>query len=60
MVLQVNSHVISSIVHIAHEYDDEAEPWPIQIEDHDGALHSVSLEPGQVQCVCFGVLCCMR
>ena len=45
---KVHSHVISSIVHIAHEYDDEDEPWPIQIEDHNGKLHSVNLEPGQM------------
>jgi hypothetical protein len=40
--------VVSSIVHIAHEYDDDNEPWPIEIEGHDGNLHSVNLEPGQV------------
>ena len=36
---RIETHVISSIVHIAHEYDDDNEPWPIQIEDHDGNLH---------------------
>ena len=45
---RVQTHVISSIVHVAHEYDSEDEPWPIQIEDHDGNLHSVELEEGQV------------
>ena len=40
--------MISSIVHIAHEYDDDNEPWTIEIEDHDGNLHSVALEEGQV------------
>jgi len=40
--------VISSIVHIAREYDNDSEPWPIQIEDHDGRLHSLDLLPGQV------------
>ena len=40
--------MISSIVHIAHEYDDDDEPWPIQIEDHNGRLHSISLAPGQM------------
>jgi hypothetical protein len=44
----MHTHVISSIVHIAHEYDDDDKPWPIQIEDHDGNLHSVALEPGQM------------
>ena len=45
---KVETHVISSIVHIAHEYDDDNEPWPIQIEDHNGKLHSLNLEPGQM------------
>lgn len=45
---KVQTHVISSIVHIAHEYDNDDEPWPIQIEDHDGNLHSVNLEPGEM------------
>ena len=45
---KVHTHVISSIVHIAHEYDNDDEPWPIQIEDHNGKLHSVNLEPGQM------------
>jgi len=41
--------VISSIVHIAHEYDNDDEPWPIEIEDHDGNLHAVSLKMGEVR-----------
>ena len=45
---RVETHVISCIAHIAHEYDDDNHPWPIQIEDHDGNLHSVSLEEGQM------------
>ncbi len=40
--------MISSIVHIAHQYDDDNNPWPIEIEDHNGKLHSVALEEGQV------------
>lgn len=42
------THVISVIVHVDHEYDDDEVPWPIEIEDHDGNLYAVSLEPGQV------------
>jgi hypothetical protein len=42
------THVISSIIHIAHQYDDNNQPWPIHIEDHDGNLHAVSLEEGQM------------
>lgn len=37
---KIQTHVISSIIHIIHEYDDDDEPWPIQIEDHDGVLHT--------------------
>jgi hypothetical protein len=40
--------VISSIVHIAHDYTDDDEPWPIEIEDHDGVLHAVDLKMGEV------------
>lgn len=43
---RVETHVISSIVHIAH--DPDSEPWPLDIEDHDGRLHSVVLKPGQM------------
>jgi hypothetical protein len=42
------THVISSIVHVGHEYDNDDEPWTIDIEGHDGKVHSVALEPGQV------------
>eukprot|EP00595_Chromulina_sp_UTEXLB2642_P001267 CAMPEP_0196764834 /NCGR_PEP_ID=MMETSP1095-20130614/6959_1 /TAXON_ID=96789 ORGANISM="Chromulina nebulosa, Strain UTEXLB2642" /NCGR_SAMPLE_ID=MMETSP1095 /ASSEMBLY_ACC=CAM_ASM_000446 /LENGTH=286 /DNA_ID=CAMNT_0042121413 /DNA_START=259 /DNA_END=1119 /DNA_ORIENTATION=- len=45
---KIHSHVISSIIHIAHEYDNDDEPWPIQIEDHNGVLHSVALQPGEM------------
>lgn len=43
------THVISSIVHVGHEYDNDEEPWTIDIEGHDGKVHSVALEPGQVE-----------
>jgi hypothetical protein len=46
--LQTTPHAISSIVHIAHEYDDDDEPWPIEIDDHDGVLRAVDLKEGQV------------
>jgi len=46
---QIFTHVISSIIHVGHEYDDDDEPWPIEIEDHDGVLHQVYLEAGQVR-----------
>jgi hypothetical protein len=46
LALQVETHVISSIVHLVH--DEDSEPWPIDIEDHNGVLHSVALQPSQV------------
>eukprot|EP00349_Pseudokeronopsis_sp_Brazil_P008572 CAMPEP_0202963618 /NCGR_PEP_ID=MMETSP1396-20130829/7635_1 /ASSEMBLY_ACC=CAM_ASM_000872 /TAXON_ID= /ORGANISM="Pseudokeronopsis sp., Strain Brazil" /LENGTH=313 /DNA_ID=CAMNT_0049684997 /DNA_START=230 /DNA_END=1171 /DNA_ORIENTATION=+ len=45
---KIHTHVISSIVHIGHEYFDDNEPWPIEIEDHDGVRHAVNLEPGEM------------
>jgi len=45
---KTTTHVISSIVHIAHEYDNDDEPWPIEIDDHDGVLRAVDLKEGQM------------
>jgi hypothetical protein len=44
--------VISSIVHIAHKYDNDSEPWPIHIEDHNGVMHAVALKEGDVSDYC--------
>jgi predicted 2-oxoglutarate/Fe(II)-dependent dioxygenase YbiX len=41
---RLETHVISSIVHIDHD----GEPWPLWIEDHQGTEHQVVLEPGQM------------
>jgi hypothetical protein len=49
VVWQIRTHVISSIIHIAHQYDDDDKPWPIEIEDHDGNLHAVNLAAGEVR-----------
>lgn len=35
-------------MHIAHEYDDDGNPWPIFIEDHKGNLISVALKEGEM------------
>jgi hypothetical protein len=43
-----HSHVISSIIFLGAQYDDDSVEWPIQIEDHDGVFHEISLQPGQV------------
>lgn len=49
LYFKIQTHVISSITHIAHNYDNDSEPWPIQIENHKtGELVSVSLQPGQM------------
>lgn len=50
---KVHTHVISAIIHVGHEYFDDNKPWPIEIEDHDGNMHAVNLEPGQVRHRCF-------
>ena len=45
---RVDTHIVSGILHVDHAYDDEAKPWPIEIEGHDGLRHSVALKPGQM------------
>ena len=46
------THVISAIFHIDHDLD---EPWPLEIEDHDGNWHEVKLCVEINQCVrCTG------
>mmetsp|Transcript_35025 Transcript_35025/g.33296 ORF Transcript_35025/g.33296 Transcript_35025/m.33296 type:complete len:330 (+) Transcript_35025:138-1127(+) len=45
---KVETHVISSIIHIAHKYESNSTPWPLHIEDHNGVMHEVSLQPGQM------------
>jgi hypothetical protein len=45
---KIQTHVISCIIHVGHEYDDDNNPWPIEIEDHNGVIHAVNLEAGQM------------
>ena len=54
--MKVETHVISSIVHIAHKYDNDSVPWPLQIEDHFGRMHNVVLKVGEVNCNSFYIL----
>ncbi len=42
---RLSTHVISSIVHIAH---DTVDPWPLSITDLDGNEHEVLLEEGEM------------
>ncbi|MEY2959068.1 MAG: hypothetical protein RLZZ01_1636 [Actinomycetota bacterium] len=41
----LETHVISSIVHIGHDTD---EPWPLWFEDIHGVEHDIVLEPGEM------------
>lgn len=41
----LETHVISSIVHIAHQTD---EPWPLWIKDLEGVEHEIVLEEGEM------------
>jgi hypothetical protein len=43
---RLETHVISFILHIASS--DDAEPWPIFIEDFHGRTHEVILTPGDM------------
>lgn len=45
---RLETHVVSCILHIAHEYDNDNEPWPLEIQSVDGSLHEVNLEPGDM------------
>lgn len=45
---KTDTHVISSILHVDHKYDDDQEPWPIEIEDLSGEVQAVDLKPGQM------------
>lgn len=42
---RVETHIISSVVHVAADVD---EPWPLVVEDRHGAAHEVFLEPGEM------------
>lgn len=37
---KIEDHVISAILHVGHEYDDESEPWPLVIESFDGTTQA--------------------
>eukprot|EP00571_Detonula_confervacea_P016403 CAMPEP_0172303236 /NCGR_PEP_ID=MMETSP1058-20130122/4802_1 /TAXON_ID=83371 /ORGANISM="Detonula confervacea, Strain CCMP 353" /LENGTH=402 /DNA_ID=CAMNT_0013013977 /DNA_START=57 /DNA_END=1265 /DNA_ORIENTATION=- len=43
---KVNTHVISGIFHV--DRSDDAEPWPIVIEDFQGNTNQVYLAPGDI------------
>jgi hypothetical protein len=43
---QLATHVISFILHI--DSSDDAEPWPLFIEDFHGRTHEVTLTPGDI------------
>ena len=41
----VNTHVISGIINVNQSVGSA---WPLEILDHDGKLHSVTMEPGDL------------
>jgi hypothetical protein len=43
---EFETHVLSLILHI--DSSDDADPWPIVIEDFEGDTHEVTLTPGDV------------
>jgi len=43
---KANTHIISGIYHVGRS--DDAEPWPIVIEDFQGNTNQVYLEPGDI------------
>jgi len=43
---KTETHIISSILHVDH--DPMGDPWPIVIEDFQGNLNEVNLEPGDM------------
>ena len=43
---KMQTHVVSFILHI--DSSDDAEPWPIFIEDLQGRTHEVTLTPGDM------------
>jgi len=43
---RMNSHIVSFIYHI--DSSEDAEPWPIFIEDYHGRTHEVILTPGDI------------
>jgi hypothetical protein len=43
---KMQTHIISFILHI--DSSDDAEPWPIMIEDFHGRTHEVILTPGDI------------
>ena len=43
---KMQTHVISFILHI--DSSEDAEPWPIFIEDLQGRTHEITLTPGDM------------
>lgn len=43
---RMQTHIISFILHV--DSSDDAEPWPIAIEDYHGRTHEVILTPGDI------------
>lgn len=42
------THIISAILHVDHDYGENGDPWPIVIEDFSGMTNEVFLESGDM------------
>ena len=42
---RVETHIISSVINIAQKVDKK---WPLHIEDHNGKMHKIGLNPGEM------------
>ena len=47
---RMQTHVVSFILHV--DSSEDAEPWPIFIEDLQGRTHEVTLTPGDMVRAC--------
>eukprot|EP00468_Gymnochlora_sp_CCMP2014_P006408 CAMPEP_0167750626 /NCGR_PEP_ID=MMETSP0110_2-20121227/6099_1 /TAXON_ID=629695 /ORGANISM="Gymnochlora sp., Strain CCMP2014" /LENGTH=317 /DNA_ID=CAMNT_0007635975 /DNA_START=68 /DNA_END=1021 /DNA_ORIENTATION=- len=45
---KLETHVISGILHIASEPDQDIAPWPLEIVGNDGKEYKIILQPGQL------------
>ena len=42
-----HTHIVSSIIHVANDLAP-GQKWPLYIYSHDGTLHKVYFEPGDI------------
>ena len=42
---RVETHIISCVINVAQKVDKK---WPLHIEDHNGKMHKIGLNPGEM------------